>query len=64
MFRNGTQRRGEKVAKDNNHRVMISIDKDLLDSIDKRCEELGMSRTAYITAILREHDLSIVKKQK
>lgn len=52
------------MAKDDNHRVMISIDKGLLDSIDKRCEELGMSRTAYITSILKEYDLSIVKKEE
>lgn len=47
---------------ENLQRVTISIDKEQLKEIDKRCEELGMSRSIYISAILREHDLVVVKK--
>ena len=49
---------------ENLQRVTISIDKEQLKHIDKRCEELGMTRSVYIAAILREHDLAIVKKEK
>lgn len=49
---------------ENMQRVMISIEKEHLKEIDKRCEELGMSRSTYITSILKDFDLSIVKKEK
>lgn len=49
---------------DNLQRVTISVEKQLLKEIDKRCEELGVSRSTYISTILKEYDLSIVKKEK
>lgn len=49
---------------DNLQRITISVEKEQLKEIDKRCEELGVSRSTYITSILKEYDLTIVKKQK
>ena len=49
---------------DSLQRVMISVEKEQLKEIDRRCEELGMSRSTYITTILKEYDLTIVKKEK
>ncbi len=49
---------------DNLQRVTISVEKEQLKRIDERCEQLGMSRSTYITTILKEYDLTIVKNEK